>query len=706
MSGGSAALSGFTYQKDYAALRILSSEALRLLDVGNISECIDSFVIEGPAIDGSTAWDFVWRTGNNFDLRECKDTEITKDDRRTFYRRVRRAVAVGINPDQLTIGWVTDPFKQGRILDHWQAIRNVSSPETGSTQLAAPEEVTSAATALAEGLYYLSFEAACIAGSPPVPLHEAKALLDRIDIARFRAEHLGSAVSSLATSLFEQGLGDTIRTLIQGMFDTVIQARRQAAYTREQFLTALAGARLTMGLAGEFREILQFQKITRESTRISGIVWTRLPQSPQKIWDLVERIGDIGSSQSGVLVAPTGEGKTTCSHQALRQQLDSRPHHHVLYFDAGSVTPEIVRAIPLLCLMLCGISPTWVAIDGLDQITDTNFLVWKQAFQRLHSIPQLTLFLSVRAEVVDNYAWMQQLAATLGEIALPPLSQSQIAVAFQEVGLPAPRNPSLISCLQNAFLFSVYASTVTLDDMPLAESGEIAAFNVIDEFWKRRVITASDGARGSGDPSSSHVAKRAAVRYLAQCTLDGQDVIGATGDDAYVAQGIQMLCNEGVLQRHTTNSVKWRHSWFREYAIVDHLCGQLPSVTPFTLAQSVCRIDTTHVARDAANGGCKWLIARPTMGQVGDYVQTLYGQRKELAREVLFDLMDGSNRHLSLATLSPTILIEAIELANQKHAHQWSEQIAGLPDHLFATELGSELARLVTTFETMVGSDA
>lgn len=83
--GGKEALDGFTYQKDYAA----SSELSRI--IGRTSnKWITEFTVEGGS-SKAAAWDFEWRhKDGSLHFRECKDTKITKADRKTFYRRVRR----------------------------------------------------------------------------------------------------------------------------------------------------------------------------------------------------------------------------------------------------------------------------------------------------------------------------------------------------------------------------------------------------------------------------------------------------------------------------------------------------------------------------------------------------------------------------------------------------------------------------------------
>lgn len=705
MSGASG-LSGYTYQKDYAAFRILSSEAMRLVNVSVGTELVESFVVEGPAAEGGSAWDMVWKTtGGGIHVRECKDTEIKKVDRLKFYRRVRKEVANAREQERLTIGWVTDAAKQGNIIDHWREMGAFAVADELSIAATAPTDVTSAKAALSEAVFYLCTEATEeAAAAPPVPLGQALALVREMKIETFRAEELSRSVSDLAASLFERGLGSAIRKFIQGEFDTVIQERREAAYTRDQFLAVVKGNELAVCLAATYREILQFQSGTQRSFDIAGIKWARLPGAPEKRWSLQERLPEFDPEQSRVLVASTGDGKTTSCQQAFHIQLELRPPIHVLWFDAGTVSAETARSLPMLCLLLCGVAPTWIAIDGIDQISRDKFDVWSETLDRMQTIPQLTMLVSVRSEVVGIEKWMQKLRTSLGEIHLGPLTSEQIDNAFEdnEVQLPSPANPSLRSCLQNPFLFSVYAQTVNAEDMPLERSGEVEAFNVIEEFWKQRVTCESPGARGAGDPMSSHVSKRAAVAYLAEQTLCGHVLFAAGTSQANVANGIEMLCNESVLSRHSTNSVKWSHAWYREYAIVDHLLGTMHSPCPETLVESVCKVSSAHVSRDAANGGCKWLIAHPEQGNAGGYLQLLYENRRELAREVLFDVMDGAERHLTLSSLSLPLLIEAIELACQKRAAQWARQVSELRDELFGSEGGSELARVVVDYETKV----
>ena len=160
MSGGASAQDGFTYQKDYVAFRVIASEAKRLLLPDDVSKCIVSFKVEGRQAEEGPAWDVAWTLENGIvHLRECKDTAITRPDRETFYRRVRRKIANGTDFSHLRIGWTTDEGKQsGDIFNHLagMAIIALSADEIAHHTL--PSRVDSADDALAEALYYLSWE--------------------------------------------------------------------------------------------------------------------------------------------------------------------------------------------------------------------------------------------------------------------------------------------------------------------------------------------------------------------------------------------------------------------------------------------------------------------------------------------------------------------------------------------------------------------
>jgi hypothetical protein len=355
--------------------------------------------------------------------------------------------------------------------------------------------------------------------------------------------------------------------------------------------------------------------------------------------------------------------------------------------------------------MLSGVSATWLAIDGLDQIPPPMQQAWKQTLHRLLIIPNLTILITAREEVVAAHGWMQELLSTLPEIRVDELSDKQVETAFRQVGLQPPRNRALLDCLKNTFLLSIYAQTVNEHEMPLVERGEVTAFTVIEAYWRRRVTAESQGMRAAGDPSTSAASKREAAAYLADRTLAGDLVIKRPAGGGAVSAGIESLCREGVLLDRSTSTVMWSHSWLREYSAIDCLVGRIPLPNVNTIAADVCAIDVDHAARDAAVGGCKWILAHRNLGQVEDYLSALYRRTRGLAREALAILLEDSPAHLQLANLHPELLNEALCLATAMKASQWSDQVASLPDSLFTGPGGPQLSRAVLRYESEVIRD-
>jgi hypothetical protein len=118
MSGGATGLGGYIYQQDYLTYRVLASVVARTLD-GGVLQSLQSFKIEGRVSESGPLWDLVLRNSpGGIQLLECKDTEIAKDDRAIFYKRVRREVASGVDAETIEVGWVTDREKQRNILTH------------------------------------------------------------------------------------------------------------------------------------------------------------------------------------------------------------------------------------------------------------------------------------------------------------------------------------------------------------------------------------------------------------------------------------------------------------------------------------------------------------------------------------------------------------------------------------------------------------
>src|SRR5439155_27307908 len=101
--------------------------------------------------------------------------------------------------------------------------------------------------------------------------------------------------------------------------------------------------------------------------------------------------------------------------------------------------------------------PTWAAIEGLDEISKGQQLLWKKTLQRLFCLPSLTILLTARQEVAASDQWLQSLVMSVTSVSLNVLSVEQVKSAFQRVSLPVPATSSLLNVLRVPLFLEKYA---------------------------------------------------------------------------------------------------------------------------------------------------------------------------------------------------------------------------------------------------------
>lgn len=707
---GAANLKGLIYQQRYVMFRVLSALGLRTAGTATNNTTILGFSVEGRTTTEGPIWDVrIAFADAMVDLCECKDTEISKDDRLTFYDRLRKEVASGTPADQIRAVWVTDPDKQTpNALAYLEGIATqVTNTDLATVAKTPPLRMNSTADALQEAIYRLCHYTGAEDKKTDLPrrctLDEAKAILGRLRIDRYRFAELDHAVKLLVTGVLPQGTATAINTFVTGVLTDAIVEKGQAEFTLDSFVEAVGITMVGLDVEGRVRRILSFHAAAGFVPPVRLVEWTLLPGRPTKRWTLAHRAPAYDPRRSSIVVAAMGLGKTVASQLAFEEEAERRAASQVLRIEARELAREDLEAAVRAACLLAGVAPTWLALDGLDEVPQDLRPEWTQAIVQLASLPNLTLFLTVRTEVYAIHEWIGRATAGLAMVEIRPLEPLQVTEAFTTVGLPVPINRRLLQVLQNPFLFSLYAAVVTPGDMPLAESGEATAFLVVDQFWKRHVRGISIGQRAVGNDEYSQEPKRKAAVHLAARALAGDLVTKRESADPQVVAGIEMLRREGVLREHGADAVAWVHDWIREYAIIDCLLSRLNEPSAVSLARQIaadCHVD--HVARAAAAGGIKWVVANPESGSPATYLSELWAANRGLAREALAVLLEGSAEVFQLADLSDELLLEALTLAINLNSPQWGAQVAGLPEGRFLGNERAELRALAVEYELRI----
>jgi len=607
-------------------------------------------------------------------------------------------LAAGTAAKDLSVGWVVDATKQSPAM-----LRNLADMKSliDNGQLtipsSCPRRVDSASDALQEALYYLA-QATASSKTQCCALDDARAILAGLTVDQWRMNDLDHSVQLLAGGAFASGTGLAILKHIEGELTDRICRYGSAEYSTQGLLDTLKTGRVVLAAPADLARLLRFHSAAGLSLDIPIVKWARLEGEPTKEWSLQERLPELRQAESCVILAAVGVGKSVSSQQAFRDQSRLRDPHHVLRFTAGSVDRAQLDAILQLACILSGIAPTWISIDGMDEVAREQRESWQRTIYNLLALPNLTLVLTAREEVLLAHQWLQKLTDVLRSVPLRPLSVEQVQDAFRDARLPVPRSSALVQVLQTAFLFSLYAKVVTPHDIPLSDSGEVTAFQVIEAFWNRAVTAESSGQRLVGEEHRSQQAKREALAYLVEQSLGGAMAIPRGGIVDRVSDGIEMLVREGMLLPQGNHAVQWVHDWVKEYALVDFLASKISHPSASNLVAAIGELRVDYVARTAAIAGLKWTIAHPRWGAAQEYVVEIWNTHRGLAREVLIVLIEGSSSLLRLESLPLELLIEGIEQAVVIRAAQWEPQIMDLPMELFGGRDGAKLNDVVSRY--------
>ncbi len=704
MSGGASGLGGYVYQQKYLTYRVLTSIAL-----ANIDKDIDkslhlvSFGIEDRSSNEAPAWDvrLDFEDGATHFI-ECKDTEITSGDRKVFYERIRDELNAGtVETDKLFFGWATDSNKQStKFLEHisgmLKSILSISAPEVKIEQ---PSQVRNPDTAIQEAFYHLKKDMEADA-PPPCKDSDITSVLSRLVIDTHTYEELEEAVQLLTTGIFSRGTAEAITLFITGELTTRVRTDKKVSYTIPAFLAAISSLPIAFVSEGLFRNLLTFNAASGLRRQTPAIEWRRIEGTPRKTWGIADRLPDFDFERSEFLVAPMGSGKTSISELALREVARRIPPRHAILVKAGELDADHLAALSKLCCLLSGLSPTWLAIDGLDEIDQLLRMGWKRCIDEIARLPNLNTFITARKEVVAAQNWLQDLELRYHKSELQEFSVAQVNQSFIEVGLLAPTNRSLTKALCNPLLLSLYASVVSIGDMPLADSGEVSGFQIIEIFWRRTVQAESEGLRSVGTSGQTQAQKIGAIRPLVQFTLNGEFAFARSSLESSVANGIEMLIREGVLNSLGTDAIQWRHDWVREYALVEHIATHLHIRDSAHLADAVARIAIDHVGRTAASGSIKWIINKPEWGTAQQYVIELWNRNQAYAREAIAIVMEGPSALMDFADLPFPILQEALTQAVYLQAFHWSDKLSMIPLSRFQGKEGGQLHALIVRLET------
>jgi hypothetical protein len=454
---GATSLSGLVYQQRYMTFLVMSGLGHQVIDTDPGGTTITQFAIEGRTSDNAPVWDIWIRYGNgSLDFVECKDTAIEAKDRRVFYDRLRSEIASGVPAQSIRPVWVTDPDKQSpnalRFLEGIPA--QVVNLDFASVPASCPRPVDSVGDAIQEAIYCLCHDPDLNSKARRCTPDEARTILKQIRVDRHRSEDLERAVRLIVTGVLTKGTGRAVGDYVTGVLTNRIVEAGEARFSVEELLDAIDTTVIGLEVEGRIRDLLSFSAASGFVAPARLIRWNGLPEKPITRWDLAERLPAYQAGVSCLMVAGMGIGKSVASFQAFEEEARRRHPGRVLRIEARTLGADELDALVRLACILSGNGPSWLAIDGLDEIPVNLLAQWERAMQALLALPNLVLVATVRREVLAVREQLTQMIASLLPVEIVPLSSGQVESAFSKVGLPVPSNRLLIRALHNPFVFS------------------------------------------------------------------------------------------------------------------------------------------------------------------------------------------------------------------------------------------------------------
>src|SRR5262249_910345 len=153
---------------------------------------------------------------------------------------------------------------------------------------------------------------------------------------------------------------------VTGVLTTDIATNGEARYTPGEFVEAIGTVVVGAEVEGRIRDLLSFSAASGFPTAPRLVKWNRLPNGPTTERGLAERLPNYDRSQSTVVLAGMGVGKTVASQMAFAEEASRLASARVLRFEARLLTEDDLAAVLRAACLLAGVGPTWIAVDGLD----------------------------------------------------------------------------------------------------------------------------------------------------------------------------------------------------------------------------------------------------------------------------------------------------------------------------------------------------
>lgn len=540
---------GSGFHADVVTARVLQDliaqrEAER---AGAVAPPPPDYWIENSADGAGPDWDVMERRGSLRILEELKSGNVSAEERRAIWVRVRRTVSAG-TPVQNVVARLTADRDTIKLKQAWAGLAGCTPiPKRAPTE--PPSKVNTSERLFQEALAYLTHKDLQFAGSnkrkkargrlpdigAPLSFADAVALLRRFEFVadRSRAD-VQNEITKALQSLKSKTSATVLQTWLLGHFFAVAQEGGAIQATR---------------LANALPLVQSILHLDPDLDRLLDRVFNARPTKPppKKLalhdWRTVQpataaAIDAAAASSSGAFLVLTGEagiGKSTVL-AGVFDELKAHAHDVAwlaLGYDGGPppTPPQLDRLTELLAQRCAWQGKAcWLLVDGIDGLPD-----------RIHYLAPRGSLRVVVAARTETYEPTRKLQATQVQLTRWPTTEVE-----HILGTPLPLDLSAL--LGNPFLLNLAMET------PPESSKRLTRFAVLSRYLADVVFVR--GVRG--------VDARRSFDVMASGLARGQ--VRITPPTA----GLKVLIDQGVVTAPCGGRVQFAHPLFGEFSIAMH----------------------------------------------------------------------------------------------------------------------------------------
>lgn len=453
-------------------------------------------------------WDVTIEEREIWDVVEVKSGKLSKDDRLTFWRRLKRELAFARDSQKrirpvLVLDSGVDPVSFKNFSELTMLARESLQPPS-----IAPERVTDAAALWAEAIWFLT------KGEPEhgraLTLAEGEALIESLRVEGLEAGSLESDVNSKIEILFPNGLSEQTEDMLLGWLNSRATSHAERRFITLQELLAAVGIqdeflKLKHGVMRKWREMVADVGQRFSSRAAGGLGRVASAIDIQRVQPQVNEAIHHDRRGGLLLLGMAGAGKTIALGQIanlLRQSGDEVVPCAAEDLSSDEIE-EFVRSCRFQSALKTIREPSrrlTILVDALDEAEPPLRKRWGQLLARLAERKNILVVVTMREGVWGVDATIRGFLGAWEQRLVKGWSDEVIREVVGGGRTPVPLTSGLMELLRQPLMLDIFCRTILdqTEDGLRSVHTPTNRHQLLASYWSSRVVVSTGVSAGQG----------------------------------------------------------------------------------------------------------------------------------------------------------------------------------------------------------------